>query len=470
MRRLSGIDTAALALETDASPLHMMAVLVLDTSVVPGGYRYERLREFLATRIDVVPPLLQLLRRVPGELHRPVWVDAPAIDWDYHLPRTILTEPLDLSRLGAFAAELAGRRLDRDRPLWQLHVVEDAGTERVAIIARVHHALMDGLGGMEFMGSLFDLEPGEHANPQGQRTAPVEVPSRVALVGGALADLPRLTTAAVRFATDAFHQVRAATIRRDAADDAQWSPLPFTAPRTIFNGKLTPARSVALTELPFEVVRAIKSATGATINDVVLAVVTGAVRTLLIDRNALPNRPLVAGVPAATDTAGVAFGNALAFLWVWLPTDIDDPLERLERVQHAAHTAKRTGERIGLQTLAHLLDVFTPLPIDAMLALYRSVVIEHIPPLWNLMVSNVPGPPVPLYVAGARLVGLFPLGPIYEGLGLNLTVLSREESLDVGIVACRDLVGRLDELAMLLETELDALARATGVPAEAKPQ
>ena len=130
MRRLSGIDTAALALETDASPLHMMAVLVLDTSVVPGGYWYERLREFLATRIDVVPPLLQLLRRVPGELHRPVWVDAPAIDWDYHLPRTILTEPLDLSRLGAFAAELAGRRLDRDRPLWQLHVVEDAGTER----------------------------------------------------------------------------------------------------------------------------------------------------------------------------------------------------------------------------------------------------------------------------------------------------------------------------------------------------
>jgi diacylglycerol O-acyltransferase len=466
MRRLSGFDTAALALETDASPLHMMAILVLDTSTVPGGYSYERLRNFLAARIHVVPPLLQQLVRVPGELHRPVWVDAGPLDWDYHLPRTILAEPLDDARLSYIAGELASRRLDRDRPLWQLHVVEDPTSSRVALMARVHHALMDGLGGMEFMSSLFELEPNEPDDPPAAPRAGTTgtAPSAFELLRGAVADLPSLVSSGARLAGNALRIVNGFARPGPQVDESDAAPRPFSAPATPFNARLTATRSVALSQLPFATVRDIRTKADATVNDVVLAIVSGALRTYLLDRDALPERALVAGVPAASDAPAASFGNALSFLLVRLATEVDDPLERLQFVQHEAGAAKRTADDIGMMTLARLLDAFTPLPIDATLALYRSVLLGRIPPLWNVIVSNVPGPPVPLFVAGARLVGLYPLGPVYEGLGMNITVLSREDTLDVGIVACADLVPDVDALAALMRPALDELAVATGVP------
>lgn len=461
MRRLSGFDTAALALESESAPLHMMAVMVLDTSTVPGGYRYDRLRDFLAARIHVVPPLLQQLARVPAEVHRPVWVDVSELDWSYHLPRTIVTEPLDRERIERFAAELAGRTLDRDRPLWQLHVIEDATADCVVIIARVHHALMDGLGGMEFMSTLFELEPNEPAVEAPHRLHAEPVPTPAQLLRRALAELPALPADAARLAGDAARFV-AGLVQREPGENRS-AARPFTAPRTTFNARLTSARTVALSQLSFPAVRAVARASNSTINDVVLAIVTGAMREYLSERGMLPVRPLIAGVPAATDAPAASFGNALSFLLVRLPTDAATPKERLLVVREEARAAKRTAGELGMQTLARLLDVFTPLPIDATLALYRSLLVGRVPPLWNVIVSNVPGPPVPLYVAGARLVGLYPIGPVYEGLGLNITVLSRESSLDIGIVACLDLLSDVDALDALLGPELDALARAFNV-------
>jgi diacylglycerol O-acyltransferase len=461
MRRLSGLDTAALALESESAPLHMMAVLLLDTSTVPGGYRYDRLRDFLAARIHMVPPLLQQLARVPAEVHRPVWVEVSDLDWTYHLPRTIVTEPLDRERVERFAAELAGRTLDRDRPLWQLHVIEDATADRVVIMARVHHALMDGLGGMEFMSTLFELEANEPVVEAPHRLHAEPAPTSADLLRRALADLPALPAEAARLAGDAARLVAGFLQRESTA--ARPAARPFTAPRTSFNARLTSARTVSLSELSFREVRAVARASESTVNDVVLAIVSGAMRKYLSDRGMLPVRPLVAGVPAATDAPAASFGNALSFLLVRLATDVATPKERLAAVREEAHAAKRTAGELGMQSLARLLDVFTPLPIDATLGLYRSLLVGRVPPLWNVIVSNVPGPPLPLYVAGARLVGLYPLGPVYEGLGLNLTVLSRESSLDVGIVACLDLLTDVDALGALLAPELDALARAYGV-------
>jgi diacylglycerol O-acyltransferase len=246
------------------------------------------------------------------------------------------------------------------------------------------------------------------------------------------------------------------------SSDGQSAPRPFTAPRTRFNAKLTPARSVALTELRFQTVRDVASRNHATVNDVVLAIVSGALRTYLFARGLLPAQRLIAGVPAATEPAGAAFGNSFSFLLVRLATDVEDPLERLAVVKREARRAKQTAD-LGMKTLAKLLDLFTPGPLDASIAAYRSLLVGRIRPLWNVIVSNVPGPPVPLYIAGARLVGLFPLGPIYEGIGLNLTVISREESLDVGIVACREMVPDVADLAALLALALEELARSTVV-------
>jgi WS/DGAT/MGAT family acyltransferase len=459
--RLSGLDTASLLLETDACPLHMMAVLLLDTSTTPGGYSYANLRNFLETRIHVVPPLLRCVAGIPGALHRPVWVDAENIDWEYHLPRTVVTTRLDLVRLGQIAGEVASQRLDRGRPLWRLRVVEDATSDQVALIATVHHALMDGLGGMEFMASLFELKPTPHEPAPISAPGDDPRPSRLSLLSQAARDLALLPADAAKVMGEGAHLVFRYATRPATTDESP--PLPFTAPRTIFNGRLTSRRSIALQQLPFAAVKSAAHTAGATINDIVLAVVSGALREYLRRRGSCPVTRLVAGVPAATDGPGGGFGNALTYLFVRLPTDIDDPRERLRIAARESDIAKRRGQSIGLQTLTSALDLLTPTPIDAALGIYRNVLVDRVPPLWNVFVSNVPGTPVPLYVAGARLTALFPLGPIYEGFGLNITVISHERDLDIGLVTCTDLVPDVDELTALFLDCFTELTDALGV-------
>jgi hypothetical protein len=175
--------------------------------------------------------------------------------------------------------------------------------------------------------------------------------------------------------------------------------------------------------------------------------VSGALRQYLRRRDACPVARLVAGVPAATDAPSGGFGNALTYLLVRLPTEVDDPIERLRIASREAAIAKRRGRSLGMETLTSALDLLTPMPIDAALSVYRNVLVERLRPLWNVFVSNVPGTPVPLYVAGARLDALFPLGPVYDGFGLNITVISHLDELDIGVVACSDLVPEVEDLA-----------------------
>jgi WS/DGAT/MGAT family acyltransferase len=248
---------------------------------------------------------------------------------------------------------------------------------------------------------------------------------------------------------------------------------PFAGPPTPFNARLTANRTVSLTQLPFDAIRTLARKTGATINEVVLTIVSGALRTYLVERGALPARPLVAAVPAGgSDPASAAssFGNAFSVLLVRLPTGEPDARRRLAEVREESARAKDASNDLGVDTLSRFLDLTTPLPVDAALFLYRSLLVDRLAPIWNVMVSNVPGPPVPLYVAGARLVGLYPLGPIYDGLALNITVLSRENSLDIGILGCRDHIPAIAELTEGLQRELDELATLAGVDTGAPAQ
>ena len=272
-----------------------------------------------------------------------------------------------------------------------------------------------------------------------------------------------------RLASDAVRGFAGRAPREEPVDEDARTVRPFTAPRTPFNDRITPTREVSLTELPLDTIRAVRARTGAKINDVVLAVVSGALRSFLQDRELLPEKALVAGVPAATGSAE-ASNNALSFLFLRLATQFDDPIDQLDYVRRESSAAKKVAGEVGMSSLAQLLDSLTPLPIDGALALYRSLLVGRVPPIWNVIVSNVPGPPIPLYVAGARLIGIFPLGPIYEGLGLNITVLSRERSLDIGIVSCRDLLSDLDDLSKRLAPALDELAAATGVSRDSSPR
>lgn len=466
MRRLSGIDATFVEMETAASPMQMMAVLLLDTSTVPGGYSYERLREFLVANLHRVPPLMRRLVAVPGRVHRPVWVDVDELDWDYHLPREVSVDPLDLERLSRMAGRIAAGRLDRDRPLWQLTIVEDAQTPCVAIVAKLHHALMDGVGGMEFMAELFETDPAQPIVETPPRRAEREQPSAIEILGRAAADLPSFTVDTFRLGRNLARSARVA-MSRPKVRDAPRAPAPFTAPTTPLGARLTPDRAVSLAELPFDRVRDIAHRADATVNDVLLALVAGALRTHMRNTGALPSRRMIAGVPVDIG-AGIGFGNSFAFLLMRLATDIDNPRERLSVAKAESQRGKRAGNDLGIDTLNRALDTVHPTIGALFVRAYLSVLAGRVPAAFNAIVSNVVGPPVPLYLAGARLTGMFPLGPIYEGVGLNITALSREDTLEIGVVACETNCPGAQQLGSLIASGLGELDEAVPRAAHAR--
>ena len=466
--RLGGLDAAFLALENPLNPLHVMAIMVLDPSTVPDGFSADR---FVATLADRLPRLAPLRRRVvdaPLGLSRPVWSDGETPDLAHHLRRATLDPPGDMVALAAFAASIADVTLDRARPLWELYVVEGCANGRIAVVAKLHHSLMDGAAGMEFMGALLTLSPDTEpalpdlptpARPQAWRDR-LENAATTAL---ALARTPAaVARATIATGTGMLRLARART-------GPGHSTMPFAGPRTPFGGSATGHRAIALASVPRADVDAVCAATGTTINDVLLAGVAGSLRAWLHDHGGIPDRRLVAAVPvSAHDAARPETANALAVALVKLATDLDDPGDRLTATAAAASAAKRTVAAVGTGTLTAWLDVVWAPLVSVGGRLYSTLQLANRhPPLCNLLVSNVVGPPMALYLAGARLVALHPLGPVYEGLGLNVTAISREDAIDIGLVAWREHVPDLDALARGIGAAIAELLDGEHVAVEA---
>jgi len=489
MRRAGPLDTAFFGLEAPGHPLHGMAVMVLDPASVPGGYSFARFRRFIASRLPGIPPLRQRPVSMPMGLARPGWVDSD-VDICDHVVRCV-RPGATLVEVAAYAAAFASVPLDRTKPLWTMHVLEGLDDGSIAIVAKVHHSLMDGVAGMDFLASMFSLRP--HANP----VVPVggatrRVPNHAARVALTLPDLltmPLRSASAVVETGQAARRL-VALARRDRLS----LPRP---PRMRWNGELGPRRSVALTSLPLAAVKELSHCTGATVNDVVLSLVGGACRTYLERRGELPATSLVAAVPVSThdtdprggDVAAAGNGkggqvdakpargrspasgpaNALSIVPSGLGTDVANPKERLVVVSEAMQRAKRLHEALGADTLTTLLAVPNPLLLSGAARLYLGLRLADRAPLAaNILVSDVPGPPVPLYFGGARLLGLFPLGPVYDGVGLNVTVVSCEDALGFGLVSSPAVLEDIDALAQGIGEELTALCQACGVRARPK--
>jgi diacylglycerol O-acyltransferase / wax synthase len=445
MRRAGGLDSAFLALETHDHPLHVMAVMILDPSTVPGGFSFERLRDFIADRLAGIPPLRQKLVPVPFGVGRPRWVDVE-VDANAHLHRVTL-EGGGLAELARLVADLEPEPLDRERPLWSMHVVEGLDDGAVAVVAKVHHALMDGVGGMQFMASMFSPSP---------------TPEPVAPVGGdarrtpppwerVLRAVPEVASAPVRVARALASSARATLRLRDAFRADEPLARPASAPHMRWNEPLGPTRAIAFGSLPLADVKAVGRAAGATVNDVVLAVLGGACRSYLQPRGELPDRPLVAAVPVSVRALGddvIDVANAVTIMLASLGTDVDDPRGRLEAVHSSAHDAKHLQDAVGADAFRLWLEVPSPAVVAAAARLYVGMrLASRTPAIANLLVSNVPGPPVTLYFGGARLVAMYPLGPVYDGVGLNITVVSSADAIGFGLVTCPDVISDVDALA-----------------------
>lgn len=466
VQRLTGLDASFLYLETPTSHMHVAGLMVLDPRGVDGGISLDRVKEVYGARLHLAPPFRRRLAQVPMGLHHPLWIEDPDFDIDDHIRATTLPAPGTDAQLSEVVGELVAQPLDRSRPLWEVWVIEGLESGNVAVLSKVHHAAIDGASGNELTVALLDLTPEVAEHVPEEEWQPDRVPTDVELLGYAASSLARQPFRMAKAVANLGGSAVALRRRDGEAPRLAPPPAPFAAPRTSFNTAITGRRSYAFTSLSLPQAKAVKNATGTTVNDVVLALCAGALRRYLDERGEMPDKPLVAMVPVSvrSDDQRDAMGNQVSSMLASLATDIDDPLDRLEAIHASMAGVKQQLKAIGAETLGDWAEFAAPAVAGTAARLYsRTKIADRHRPLFNVTISNVPGPPFPLYSIGARMVANYPVGPIAEGGGLNMTVMSYLDSLDFGLLACPDVLPDIDLLAEGLALALDELVTATDV-------
>ncbi|MET0900515.1 MAG: wax ester/triacylglycerol synthase family O-acyltransferase [Mycobacterium sp.] len=449
MQRLSGLDASFLYLETPSQPLHVCSILDVDTSTMPGGYSFDALRDALEIRIKAMPEFREKLADSFFNLDHPVWVEDNDFDVDRHLHRIGLPTPGGRSELAEICGHIASLQLDRSRPLWEMWVIENiAGTDahdggRLAVMTKVHHAAVDGVTGANLMSQLCSTEPDPPA-PEPVKGAGDANQLEIAARG-----LVRYANRPLHLATKTLPATVTTvvdTVRRAISGSAMASP--FTAPQTRFNATVTGHRNIAYAQLDLAEVKKVKNHFGVKLNDVVMALVSGSLRQFLLDRDELPENSLIAMVPVSVhDTSDRPGRNKVSGMFSSLHTEIADPAVRLQAIAEASSVAKEHSSAISASLLQDWSQFAAPAVFGAAMRVYARSRLTEARPVHNLVVSNVPGPQVPLYFLGSEVKAMYPLGPIFHGSGLNITVMSLNGALDVGLISCPELLPELWDMA-----------------------
>jgi WS/DGAT/MGAT family acyltransferase len=440
--------------------MHVCGLLILDVTGMAADEPYRRLCDLLASRMPQIAPMRRRLVPVPFNVGRPRWVDSE-VDIDDHLRRVVAPAPGDERALAELAGAFAGTQVRRDRPLWEMLLVEGLSGDRVALLVKMHHSTIDGISGANLMGELFSLDADTPPESSLAPSPPEPVPGPTALLAGAVVERFTRPVEAAKLLPATAARVGSA-LWRGARGDLQ-ATMPFTAPRTSFNSSVTARRSVAFTSVSLPDVKAVKGAHGVTVNDVLTAVVGTALRHYLLARGELPDRSLIAAEPVSVheQAKGLAGTTKVSVMFTSIGTDVADPVERLEAIAESNSRAKAFHSMVGADTLLGWAEHFSFNGFALGARLYsRLHGADHHPVIHNLILSNVPGPPIPLYLAGARLVGIYPLGPVLDGAGLNVTVLSQEDRVGFGIISCAELVPDPWEIAAAIPAALDELRSA----------
>ncbi|MEY2588448.1 MAG: diacylglycerol O-acyltransferase / wax synthase [Acidimicrobiaceae bacterium] len=451
MKPLSAMDASFLYMETPSQLAHVVGTLILDPQG-GEGYSFERVVHLLRSRMHLMEPFRRRLLPVPMNLGHPVWVEDPDFDLEAHVHRVSARAPGSMHELAEVVADIAGRPIDRSRPLWEAHLVEGLEDGKVALVTKIHHCAIDGVTGADLMANLFDLTPdAPDPEPPDESWTPPPIPSDLELVTSALQGIARRPRTMVKVLNNTVRSVIDIVARqRQASAENRPSPaLPFTAPKVMWSGAITPHRVVAFGKASLDDMRKIKSAFGTTVNDVVLASCTQTLRQYLIAHDDLPDQPLVCSVPVSVHGKSEHDGtNQVSTMFVRLPVHIADPIEQLRTINAETREAKEMQNAIGADMLQDFAQFMPPTLFNRAMRLYSSLnLADRHRPVHNLIVSNVPGPPIPLYTAGAQVVGVYPFGPLLEGAGLNLTVLSNMGHVDFGVIACRELVPDVWDIA-----------------------
>ena len=478
MQQIGGLDSFFLNIESNNCPMHVGGLVILDppegtaADNPEGDSGFSRVFRHVESRLHLIPPMRRRLLPAPLGLDQPYWIDDPDFDLVHHVKHRALPRPGDDGKLAELVCELASTRLDRSLPLWELHFIEGLRGGRLAAITKMHHAAIDGVSGAEILGKLLDLTAEPAAVPPGAIFSPPPPPSSIELAMHTARSLARRPAAAARVLRDTWPVLKSAgrellergSFTLGAAPGASTAG---EAPRTRFNRQIGPRRSYAFGSLPLADLKAIKNACGTTVNDVVLGVCAEALRRYLLQKGELPDRPLVAGVPMSTraeESHGTG-GNQVIFLRASLHTDVVDPVERLRRISREMQLVKERTRALP----ANLMGDWARLPAPALMAQAARLYElfggqDYHAPTFNVVISNVPGSPVPLYLAGLRVAANYPISIPFHGLGFNLTFMSYRGALDYGLTAAREAVPDITHFGALLGEALATL-RAQVAPA-----
>ncbi len=457
--RLSGLDASFLALEDAGSHMHVGSVILFDGPAPP----YDDVLAGLESRLHLVPRYRQKLAFPPLQAGRPVWVDDPHFNPRYHLRHGALPPPAGEDELRTLAGRVFAQRLDRSKPLWELWLIDRVGEDRFALVTKTHHCLVDGVSGVDLATVLFDLAPEPPAAEAPRPWFPRPEPSAAALLADALAERargPADVLGGVRHAV--MHPERAAGVLSGVLSIARVAGLPGLggAPRSPFNVPIGPHRRFAWVEGDLAQFKAVKAALGGTVNDVVLAVVTGALRThLLREGHDADEFELKAMVPVSVraEAERGALGNRVTTMYAPLPVYAEDPLERFAIVHDSMAGLKESGQAVGAEVLTRLAGFAPPT------VLAQAARLQGVQRLFNLTITNVPGPQFPLYMSGRRMRALYPQVPLTKNTALGIAIMSYDGALDFGLVSDFDALPNVDRVAGDLHTSIRQLTAAAGV-------
>jgi diacylglycerol O-acyltransferase / wax synthase len=473
MKQLSGLDASFLALETANSTGHVGGVSVLDGRGLTEPLTLGRLTELVAERLPSAPPVLrQKLLQLPFAIDQPYWIDDPDFDIEYHIRELALPRPGSDAQLTEQVARLHARPLDKSKPLWEIYLITGLAKRRIAVFTKIHHAAIDGVSGAELLTLLLDLTPEGREIPPSEPFVPHQPPSWARVTTLAATRLAWRPVQTVRIANElvrvlpamasALSPVIGGLLGLGRGDGGVLSSVAGRAPATPFNRPITPHRRLALRSVDLDSVKKVKNAFGYSVNDVVMAMSAGALRRWLTDHDALPDVPLVAMIPVSVrDPSGEgAMGNKVSAMLATLPTHLADPAQRLV-VAHAATTAAKAQQAVIPQGLVDQISDFSPPALTARAArvVFATGLLHRLPP-FNIVISNVPGPNIPVYLGGAKLLAHYPVSVITDGLGLNITVVGYLGQLHFGLIGCRELVPDIDDIAGYLVDELELLLKA----------
>jgi diacylglycerol O-acyltransferase len=491
MRQLTSLDAQFLALETPRIYGHVSGVLILDPSTAPDGtLTLADLQALILERLPLIPVFRWRLAEVPFGLDHAYWVDDPDFDIDFHVRELALVPPGDQAQLEEQVARIFSRPLDRSRPLWELYLIHGLERGRVALMTKVHHAVIDGLSGAEILGSLLDLTPeGRPAPEPVADEGPERMPSQVEMLVRGVLGMPQYPLRLIRSIPNAlpnFEEVGIFSmlpgagrvgavgrkleglIRRDGTVSGRHLGAP---PHTSFNGRISAHRRIVFGQMHLDAVKDVKNAYGVTVNDVVVSMCAGAVRRWLLKHKELGKKPLIAQIPVSVRSPEQqgTFGNRILLTGVPLHTEIADPVDRL-RVTHGDLAEMKERNLAIPATLLQDANNFIPPALFTRAARLTFAFASNprLRPTWNLVVSNVPGPQFPIYCAGARMEAIYPVSVITDGLGLNITVMSYDGELNIGIVADRDVISDVGLMVQWLKDELAALT--AGGASDAAPR